>query len=205
MNLKVKIIGDGNCLFRCFSYFLYNNQNFHMKIRLNLSSYIKNNWEQFKNFVIGNCYYKNITNGNEYYEFMSKNGIYGNELEITAFVNMYNIKIMVHLQNSNHVFEFDNNLNSNNILILYLSGIKDAGHYDIIDFSKDNIKDTLTSIKNKKYYLKRKRNDDLIINSGNKKPKLNSTNINIKNDKQNKNDDLNKMKTNKERKIKKFH
>ena len=33
MNKSIKIIGDGNCLFRCFSYFLYNSQNFHMKIK----------------------------------------------------------------------------------------------------------------------------------------------------------------------------
>ena len=36
MNYKIKIYGDGNRLFRCFSYFLYKSQNFHMRVRHNI-------------------------------------------------------------------------------------------------------------------------------------------------------------------------
>ena len=62
MNKSIKIIGDDNCLFRCFSYFLYNSQNFHMKIRKIMVQNGANDWENEKLYIIGNVYYQTVLN-----------------------------------------------------------------------------------------------------------------------------------------------
>ena len=80
MNSQIQIIGDGNCLFRCFSCFLYNSQNFHMKVRKNIVDNVFVNWENYKFYILGSEYYKNILNKTNYLNFMSKNTTYGTKV-----------------------------------------------------------------------------------------------------------------------------
>ena len=147
------MIGDRNCLFRCFSYFLYNNQNLHYNVRLNTVKHITNNWNTYQNFILGNQYYKNIRIGNDYELLMSKNGIYGTEIEMKGFAEMYNIQIIIRLNNANNIYSFGNN-SSNQKLILLFDGNLDSGHFDILEYSNDNVKSEI--VKFKKKYTKTK-------------------------------------------------
>ena len=168
-SIKVKIIGDGNCLFRCFSYFLYNNQNLHYKVRLNVVKYITNNWNTYQNFILGNQYYKNIINGNDYELLMSQNGIYGNEIEIKAFAEMYNIQVSVHSNNANDIYSFGNNSSSQKLMLLF-DGNFDSGHYDIFEYFNDSVKSEILQLK--KNNRKRKIDSQTDTKIRNKKSKL---------------------------------
>ncbi len=48
---RFDIEGDGNCLFRAVSLYLYRHQNCHMKIRSESVDYVRKNWNSFKNFI----------------------------------------------------------------------------------------------------------------------------------------------------------
>lgn len=94
---------------------------------------------------------------------MFENGNYGGEVEIQAFVAMYNIYVEVHHSTFNNTRVFGDNSN-NNQLILLLSGTIDSGHYDIINCLNTNywnnrekitINYTMKKIKTQ-YYLKEK-------------------------------------------------
>ena len=46
----VKIFGDGNCLYRCLSYFLLGNDQFYVEIKNEIIKWIENNREEFDEF-----------------------------------------------------------------------------------------------------------------------------------------------------------
>lgn len=130
---NIKILGDGNCLFRAFSYFLYNTQEKHRNVRLKIVSYILSNWDFYQPFIIGDESYNQILlNQNAYKVYMSTDSKYGGEVEIQAFVNKYNIYVEVHHRIFNNKQVYGQNTN-NNKLILLLSGTIDCGHYDILN------------------------------------------------------------------------
>ena len=109
MNKSIKIIGDGNCLFRCFSYFLYNSQNFHMKIRKSIVQNVANDWENKKLYIIGNEYYQTVLNSEDYIELMSKYGTYGTKMEIQSFAEIYNVDMKIYFNNINVLHSFRDN------------------------------------------------------------------------------------------------
>ena len=57
---KIKILGDGNCLYRCLSLCLLGNDQYYENIKLEIINWIDNNREKFNNFFLGwwnNKYY----------------------------------------------------------------------------------------------------------------------------------------------------
>ena len=87
---KYKIIGDGNCLFRSCSLFIYNTQNYHLIVRASIVDYIVINWDnEYEFLIIGNEFYKNIISPITYYHVMIKDGIYVTDLELSAFSKLY--------------------------------------------------------------------------------------------------------------------
>ena len=123
---------DGNCLFRAFAEFLFSDQEQHRQIRLKLVDKIISDWIVYESFILGdNSYNTIITDSNSYKLHMSTNGSFGGEVEIAAFVSIYNVKVIVH-QGHYNTREFGA-CNSRNKLVFLLSGSLDSGHYDILD------------------------------------------------------------------------
>ena len=56
----VEVKGDGNCLYRCFSYFLFGTQNFYLNIKKLIIEWIEYNYEKFTSFF-GDDDINNIT------------------------------------------------------------------------------------------------------------------------------------------------
>jgi hypothetical protein len=90
-NIK-KIVADGNCLFRCFSYCLTGKEDHHVLLRSTLCDYMGNDPKTWNRVVCGN-----IT------EYLS-HGLrtpgsahihWGTENEIFAFADMFNCKVYV--------------------------------------------------------------------------------------------------------------
>lgn len=67
-NINVIIVGDGNCLFRSFSYFLTGSQEQHLLFRMKIVKNVVAKWDDFKNFIIGNDYYENVCSKELYFE-----------------------------------------------------------------------------------------------------------------------------------------
>ena len=117
-NITTYIIGNGNCLFRCLSCFLYNKQNFNNIVRKHIVEYVVKNWENFKNFVIGDMSYnRQINNVEDYRNFILENGSYGADTEITAFVQLYNINILVYSFSEEEPRIFENFLCENKLIL----------------------------------------------------------------------------------------
>lgn len=47
-NYVLKDLKDGNGLFRCFFFFLYNSENYHTTVRQKIVNYVVNNWMFFE-------------------------------------------------------------------------------------------------------------------------------------------------------------
>lgn len=77
--MYVYIIPDGNCLFRCFSYFLYNNEHYFHNVREVIVNYVVEHWDVYQYFIIGKNYYPNISSKNDYRIYMIQNAVYGTE------------------------------------------------------------------------------------------------------------------------------
>lgn len=125
VNIKHHILGDGNCLFRCFSFVIYDNENQHRNIRLKIVDNVIKNWNFYKNFMTD-------LKPEEYEKKMSMNSVYGGETEIYSFHDLYSVNIIIYIQITQNVVEYIRQ--SNNVTAkFYLSGNIDIGHYDVID------------------------------------------------------------------------
>ena len=88
----VKISSDGNCLFRAISHQLTRNPKDHRSIRLKAMEYIKNNPDEFKNFMDeGSESFKNYVNR------MMNDGQWGGNMELYALSKIYNAEIDVYI------------------------------------------------------------------------------------------------------------
>lgn len=77
---------------------------------------------------------------------MSENGIYGTEVEIKSFSEIYNVNIKI--QKKDLIFSYDTCTESNLRLTLLFSGNNDDGHYDILNYDDLNIEKKLKENKN---------------------------------------------------------
>ena len=82
---------------------------------------------------------------------MTKNKIYGGQPEIQAFVEFYKVKVQVSSD------EFKNIIthkvaNETGELFLYLTGITDRGHYDVIKCVNENFHQNFRKLQKRNYY-----------------------------------------------------
>ena len=77
-SFQVKIVGDGNCLFRSFTYFLYNHENVHKNLRMKVIDNVVNNWIDYLPFYDNsNYYFVLIKTTDDYKNYFSKLSVYG--------------------------------------------------------------------------------------------------------------------------------
>ena len=102
---KIKITGDGNCLFRAISYYKFGNENHHLSIRNLVYNYINENKESFYEF----CYEENgylilkieqknqiiNFNLNEYIDNIKQPGFFGGFIEIFTLSKIFNQPIII--------------------------------------------------------------------------------------------------------------
>ncbi|KAK9367176.1 NADP-dependent oxidoreductase domain-containing protein [Lipomyces kononenkoae] len=114
------ITGDGNCLFRALSDQLYGSPERHTHLRTEVVQFLRDNKAQFISFLPAASAYhgstgasrksaRRATNGPSsdglptdkkwegYLEMMSKDGVYGDNLEIVAFAKRFNVDVKIHL------------------------------------------------------------------------------------------------------------
>lgn len=91
LNMAIQEVqGDGNCMFRAIADQLYGNEMYHKELRKFAMQYILQEKEYFQDYII---------NGNveEYVEYKSKDGVWGDNIELQAFRELYDIPIEIYV------------------------------------------------------------------------------------------------------------
>ena len=87
------ITGDGNCLFRCFSFFLFGSQDRHLQVRSLLTEFMTLNPSHFTAY----CHPSTVR---DHVCRMKLNYVWGTHAEIRAMALCFNIAVYVALQKS---------------------------------------------------------------------------------------------------------
>ena len=134
---KVSIAGDGNCLFRAVSLYLFNTQENYEEIRCECVKYINKKWDSFKDFLIDLKMDKN-----SYCNLMQKNGTFGTSCECLSMSDLYKLNFKIYFQISNldknglgvckdPPMILSSKENPNSISLLF-SGNPNSGHFDLL-------------------------------------------------------------------------
>ncbi|KJP87486.1 hypothetical protein AK88_02918 [Plasmodium fragile] len=84
----IKVVGDGNCLFRSISYNLFNDQKYHMYVRKRCVEHMLNCKDEFSIYFEEGTFY-------EYTEKMSRDGYWGDELCIKATADAFDCVVYI--------------------------------------------------------------------------------------------------------------
>ena len=98
----VDIKKDGNCLYRCFSYFLLGNQNYYLEIKNLIIQWISNNYEKFTSFF-GDDDKQNMTKeqlAQKEFEYTKEDNSWGGDLHINIFCILFNYDVAVFIESN---------------------------------------------------------------------------------------------------------
>jgi hypothetical protein len=122
-----EVAPDGNCLYRAFAHQIYGDENQYQIIKNCILDYIEIKKDFFGNFILGG-----VENLNIYINIKRKDGIWGDDIEIQAFSEIY--KKFVHIYNyefkliktfHENTNEFNRDIYTENVFLLYHNE-----HYD---------------------------------------------------------------------------
>ena len=127
----VDVLGDGNCLYRTLSLFLYGTEDLHLRIRNEIYNTLLNRIDNLPDITM------NTENGpmrfREYINNIQNPGFFGGELEISTAIELYNINIATYeevtnnsqfkgLSFLNYYSEQQNNENRHLLILINING-----------------------------------------------------------------------------------
>ena len=144
----VEILGDGNCLYRAISYFLFNTQAYYNEIKDLVIEWIENNYDIFLNFF-GDDDSKNLKKeilAKEELEYTKKKDSWGGDIQINILCIILKLTIAVYYESNGKylryfLFNLPNIEHEEIIILLYINN----RHYNLIYPKRNNQK-------NKKLY-----------------------------------------------------
>lgn len=149
MNPRKKIRGDGNCMFRCFSYFIFENEQHYDILRHMIVYQIAMMWREAEVYITGEGVYgpnNLIADKDHYIIYMLRTGTFGAYPELVGFSRLFPTVCLV-IYDYNDLYkknEFGVAVINKSIrptsygrangpkLFLVLFGTRDSGHYEII-------------------------------------------------------------------------
>ena len=96
-----KIYSDGNCLFRCISFFLTGTETYRLFMRNLFNNYIENNLTEILAEFPYIYYEYWPINTEDYIPLIKESGNYDGELECNLFTKIFHINILVVTYNEN--------------------------------------------------------------------------------------------------------
>ncbi|XP_072764043.1 uncharacterized protein [Anoplolepis gracilipes] len=128
-----KIYGDGNCMFRAISYILWRNEEEHQSLRAMVVRHIRDNWREYGSFVMAEW---NISDRQEYYDYMNPVGTFASELECTVATKLHRMNLSIYRELAGGyelelVFHNSVNINYETARLLF-TGCSENGHYDVL-------------------------------------------------------------------------
>ena len=131
INNKIKIIkmlGDGNCLFRAISHQIYGKSIYHLEVRNFTMDYMSINSDDFVPFLIGGS-----SVFSTYIDFKRRDGAWGDHLELHAMCELYGRFAEIYSFDSNHKLKKLRTIHEDCLqgppILLFYEGSK---HYDSI-------------------------------------------------------------------------
>ena len=146
---EIKIQDDGNCFYRCLSYYFFKNVNRHPEIRENTFKYMVEHPEEFYIFFEGND--NNMLNNfspksllEEYILEHNNEGKFAGDLEYSAICKLFNMQIFLLIRgyedfNVFNIFNEDNITDEHikKIYILYVN----KNHFNYLDIQNEDNND----------------------------------------------------------------
>ncbi|XP_018406158.1 PREDICTED: uncharacterized protein LOC108782382 [Cyphomyrmex costatus] len=120
-------------MFRAISYILWRNEEEHQSLRAMVVQYIKDNWREYGPFVIAEW---NISDCQEYHDYMSLVGTFASELECTVATKLHRMNLSIYRELPGRyelklVFHNRVNINYETARLLF-TGCSENGHYDVL-------------------------------------------------------------------------
>ena len=148
---KIKILGDGNCLYRCLSLFLLGNDQFYDNIKEEIIKWIDNNRAQFNEFF-GDDDIKNISKehlAEEEYNYIKKKDSWGGFHTIEIACIIFKLSIGIFTDNGNNQYNrYSYSENQDPKADLMLLAYHNNNHFDLLydknlklNFKEKEIKD----------------------------------------------------------------
>ena len=143
---RIKIDKYGDCLYSCISYYLYETQENHLKIRNEVYQYLLNNKETYYQYFIPDNDGEEIP-GNidelivNYVNVNNKEGEYGGDIELSILAHMLKINIIILINgykgyNLFNQYEYnDKNKLVENVIFLYF---ENNNHFDYLNINEEN-------------------------------------------------------------------
>ena len=134
----IKIVGDGNCLFRCFSYCLYGDQKFHSDVRKEIVDYVVDNWTAEVDMLRSTCEYNIYNDEMEYERIMGSEGTYGTDFELGIFAKLYGFPVAVYRKiEGDRIIRVMNSVPNREvekrICSFMFSGAQRSGHWEVVE------------------------------------------------------------------------
>ena len=140
----------GDCLYSCISYYLYENQENHLKIHNEVYQYLINNKEKYYEYFIPDNdreeIPENIDEVIENYSIVNnKEGEYGGDIELAIISHMLNINIIILINGYKgyNLFNAYENEEKNTLYenVIFLNFVND-NHFDYLNLNDKNEKYT---------------------------------------------------------------
>lgn len=94
---RIRIEGDGNCLFRAIRYCLKGTEKNHELLRKKVCQHLKDNENEYKTLYQPR---KGVNSFKKYLELLNKDGTWGDHLEISVLAELYNFNVIIYKPNS---------------------------------------------------------------------------------------------------------
>ncbi|KAK6630193.1 hypothetical protein RUM43_004953 [Polyplax serrata] len=93
---RFSIVGDGNCLFRAVSLYLYGTQEYHMMLRYKAVNYLREHWRDVKNHLVIDR--ERLRDEDRYCTEMETYGTHGTSVECFALSEILQRNVVIYLQ-----------------------------------------------------------------------------------------------------------
>ncbi|XP_032670357.1 uncharacterized protein LOC116843746 [Odontomachus brunneus] len=119
-------------MFRAISYILWQNEEEHRSLRSMVVRHITDNWREYGAFVVAEW---NISDRQEYHDYMSPVGTYACELECTVATKLHRMNLSIYRELASYELRliFHNRVHANcETARLLFTGSSENGHYDVL-------------------------------------------------------------------------
>ena len=139
----IPIVKDGNCFYRCLSYFFLSNQEYYKEFKEIIIEWIENNYKKFESFF-GDDEKNKISKeilAKEEFDYIKSKDSWGSDYTITIASLLFNLNIAVYIFNNNnnelkpyHFFENFENSNNELMILSYHTNY----HFELIYSKKED-------------------------------------------------------------------
>lgn len=139
----INILGDGNCLFRCFAHHVFGDQDAHAIVRKRIVEDTVQKWSEQVDLLNASCEEKLYRNPNQYKDVMGRTSVYGTDYETGVFARVYRTDMTIYreLTNDDRIVKIqtlscDTKSEGKHLNIMF-TGAQRSGHWVVLEAMSD--------------------------------------------------------------------